>query len=52
MRYRISERCFHLAIRVGDDMVLGDFQAMAPILAVHRFNQHKTGLFKATKRIQ
>ncbi|WP_305909473.1 lysophospholipid acyltransferase family protein [Methylomarinum sp. Ch1-1] len=44
--YQIPERRFHLAMRVGDDMVLDDFQAMEPkTLAVRRFNRYLQDYF-------
>lgn len=39
--YQIPERPFHLAMHVGDDMVLDDFRSIKPrTLAVRRFNRY------------
>ncbi len=44
--YQIPHRRFHLAMHVGDDMVLDDFQAIDPkTLAVRRFNRYLQDYF-------
>jgi 1-acyl-sn-glycerol-3-phosphate acyltransferase len=44
--YQIPERRFHLAMHVGNDMVLDDFQSMEPkTLAIRRFNRYLQDYF-------
>ncbi|MCX7096952.1 MAG: 1-acyl-sn-glycerol-3-phosphate acyltransferase [Methylococcales bacterium] len=44
--YQIPEHRFHLAMTVGDDMVLDEFQAMTPkTVAVRRFNRYLQDYF-------
>lgn len=45
--YQIPHRRFHLAMQVGDDMVLDDFIAMEPkTIAVRKFNRYLQDYFR------
>jgi len=50
---RFPQRGFDLAMRVGDDKVLGDFQAMGHnTVIVPRFKRNLENYFRSTKRMQ